>query len=139
MKLIKSFINYFTKITTGILLICCIAFKLSCEELCTTDTLWHIPLLGLITALISMIVLTDKECSRKESIIRLVVHCVLISASVLIMGAMVGWYEPSVLDCLVMLLYVAVVYGFSYGSHYISEKVSADEINKALEQRKNGK
>lgn len=139
MKHIKNLIGYFTKITTGIVLISCIAFKLSGAEKCSTDTLWQIPLLGFLTALISEIVLTDKECSRRESIIRFVLHFVLISATVLIMGALIGWYEPSVPACLVMLLYVALVTAFSYGTSYLSSKKSADELNKALERRKNGK
>ncbi len=139
MNLLSRFVSFFTKITTGILLICCLGFKASGVEQCTTDTLWQVPLLGLITSVISVVVLADKDCSRKEAIIRFVVHYVLISASVLVLGALFGWYKPSVLGCAVMLLYIAAVYGFSYGSNYISEKRSADELNKALDRRRNGK
>lgn len=139
MNLLRRFVSFFTKITTGILLICCLGYKASGVEQCTTDTLWQIPLLGLITSVISVVIITDKDCSRKEAIIRFAVHYVLISASVLVLGAWFGWYKPTFIGCFVMMLYIAAVYGFSYGTNYISEKRSADELNKALDRRRNGK
>ncbi|MGN1421934.1 MAG: DUF3021 family protein [Oscillospiraceae bacterium] len=139
MKLFKDIISYFTKITTGTLLICLVAIKLSGVDEWTTDILWHIPLLGLVTTIISVAALPDKDYTRREGIIRYSVHFVLLSAAVLIMGAAFGWYRPSLLNCAVMLLYVVAVYAFTYLTRYISSKRSADELNKALEQRKHGK
>lgn len=139
MKLLKDLVSYFTKITTGTLLICCVAVKISGVEEWTTDILWHIPLLGLVISLLTVILLTDKECSRLERTIRFVVHYILISAAVLTAGAWFGWYTPSVPGCLVMLLYVAAVYAFTYLTQYLSSKKSAEELNKALERRRNGK
>lgn len=139
MKCIESFVSYFTKITTGTILICLVAIKLSGVEEWTTDILWHIPLLGLVTTLITVVLLPDRDYSRSEGIIRFVVHFVLLSASVLIMGAAFGWYDPSVLSCIVMLLYIVAVYAFTYLSRYLSSRKAAEEINRALERRKNQK
>lgn len=139
MKLIKDFISYFTKITTGALLICCVAIKANNVEMWTTDILWHIPLLGLVTSLITMAAIPDRDFSKREGIIRYAVHFVLLSASVLTLAALFGWYTPSVSGCAVMELYVAAVYVFTYVTRYFSSKKSADELNEALERRRNGK
>lgn len=139
MNLLKSFISYFTKITTGTILICCIAMKMSGVEVWTTDVLWHIPLLGLVTSLITIAALPDRDYSKREGIIRYAVHFVLLSAAVLIMAAMFDWYTPSVFGCAVMELYIAAVYAFTYVTRYISSKRSADELNKALDRRRHGK
>lgn len=139
MKLLNSFISYFTKITTGTILICLVAIKASGVEIWTTDILWHIPLLGLVTSLITVAVLPDRDYNRSEGIVRYLVHFVLLSASVLIMGAMFGWYTPSWISCAVMELYIVLVYAFTYVTRYLSSKRSADELNKALDRRRNGK
>lgn len=139
MHLLKRFINWFTKITTGTLIIGTIAMKISGLEVCTVDTLWHILLVGIVTTIITMAVLPDKEYSLREGIIRYSVHFVLLSATVLTLGALFGWYTPTFLGCTVMVLYVALVYAFTYFANYLNGKRSADEINKALERRRNGK
>ena len=139
MNVIKRFINWFTKITTGTLLICAVAMEASGVGLWTSDVLWHILIVGAVTTILTMVVLPDKEYTRNEGIIRYAVHFVLLSAAVLIMGAIFDWYEPSPLGCSVMVLYVAAVYGFTYWAEYLRRKKSADEINKALERRRTRK
>lgn len=139
MHLLKRFINWFTRITTGTLIISTIAMKISGLEVCTVDILWQILLVGIVTTILTMAVLPDKEYSLREGIIRYSVHFVLLSATVLTLGALFGWYTPTFLGCTVMVLYVALVYAFTYFAHYLNCKRSADEINKALERRRNGK
>ncbi|MGN1120027.1 MAG: DUF3021 family protein [Oscillospiraceae bacterium] len=139
MRLLKDFIGYFTKITTGTLLICLVAVKAAGVEMWTTDILWHIPIVGLVTSLITIAVFTDKECSRRDTVLRYAIHFVLISATVLTLGALFDWYEPSFLGCLVMLLYILAVYGFACGVSYLSTRKSAEELNKALDRRRNRK
>ena len=139
MDLLKRFVNWFTKITTGTLIICTIAIKISGIEVCTTDILWQILVVGAVTTIITMAALPDKEFSRREGIIRYSVHFALLSATVLTLGALFGWYTPSFPGCAVMVLYVALVYAFTYFANYLNCKKSADEINKALEKRRNGK
>ena len=102
MNVLKELISYFTKITTGTLLICCVAIKMSGVEVWTTDVLWYIPLLGLVTSIISIVALPDRYYIRRECIIRYVVHFVLLSAAVLGFEAMFGWYTPSFFSCAVM-------------------------------------
>lgn len=139
MAWLKRFVNWFTKISTGTLIICTIAMKISGLETCPTDTLWQILLLGAITTMITMFVLPDREYALREGIVRYSVHFVLLSAVVLTLGASFGWYLPSFSGCAVMVLYVAIVYAFTYFTNYLNCKKSADEINKALERRRKGK
>lgn len=139
MSALKQFVNLFTKITTGTLLICAAAMEISGVEEWNANVLWYIAAVGLVTTLITMIILPDKEYSRREGIIRYAVHFVLLSAAVLTMGALFDWYTPSVPGCAVMVLYVAIVYGFTYWTNYLSSKKTVGEINKALDRRRNSK
>ncbi len=139
MNALKRFVNLFTNITTGTLLICAAAMEISGVEEWNADVLWHIASVGLVSTLITMIILPDKEYSRREGIIRYAAHFAALSAAVLTMGALFGWYTPSVPGCAVMVLYVAIVYGFTYWTNYLSSKKTAEELNKALDRRRNGK
>lgn len=139
MSLLKQFISWFTKITTGTLLICCAAIKASGVSEWTTDILWHIPLLGFVATIITIIIIGNKDYSRREGIIRYAIHFVFLTTAVLILGALFQWYKPSFFGCSIMTLYVAIVYAFTYLANYISSKKSADELNAALERRRNEK
>lgn len=139
MKQLRYFIDMFTKITTGTLLICALILTINGVEQWTSWVLWQIPAVGLITALITVIVLPDREFTRRENIIRNVIHFILITAAILACGYWFGWYDFSFTACLEMTFNVALVYAFTWITNWISCKRSADELNKALEKRRNQK
>ena len=60
----------------------------------------------------------------------------LVSAFILIAGAAFGWYVPTFLGCLCMMVSIGVVYAFSVVTTYIGSRRSADELNSALKERK---
>lgn len=136
MKQLQYFINMFTKITTGTLLICAVITTLNGIKVWETAVLWQIAAIGLATSAVTLIVLPDREFSRRENIIRYIVHYILISAIILAAGWKFGWYDATPVGCISMLISIAAVYGFTYLSNRISGKRSADELNKALERRR---
>ena len=139
MKQLQYFINMFTKITTGTLLICAVILTLNGIEMWTTRVLWHIILVGLVTSLITMLALPDKEYSKREGVIRYILHYVLITAAVLFFGNLFGWYNFTLPGCLIMCAAIAAVYGFTWLTTWLSRKRSADELNRALEKRREKK
>lgn len=136
MKQLQYFINMFTRITTGTLLICAVLLTLNDIEMWTTKVLWHIAIVGLVTSLITVMVLPDKDYSKREGIIRNILHYVLITAAVLFFGSLFGWYDITLPGCLLMCGAVAMVYGFTWVTTWFSRKRSADELNRALEKRR---
>lgn len=139
MKQLQHFINMFTKISTGTLIVCAFMLTISEVRVWTTAVLWHILIVGAISSVITMIVLPDREFSRREGLIRFIIHYVLISAEVMFFGWQFGWYVPNVPSCAAMLLCIFVVYLFTYVSTWISSKRTADEMNHALEKRRGKK
>lgn len=136
MKQLQYFISLFTKITTGTVIVCAVILKLLGVEQWTSDILWQIPLCGAATTLISMIVLPDRDFSRRVWVVRYCIHFVLVSACILAAGAAFGWYDPTPLGCLYMMGSIAVVYAFAVATTYLSSRHSAQELNSALEEHR---
>lgn len=136
MKYLQYFIGLFTKVTTGVTIVCAVILKILGVEMWTSDILWQILLCGAVTTLLSMALLPDRDFSRKEWVVRYCIHFVLISAFILTAGAAFGWYVPTFTGCLCMMASVGVVYAFSVVTTYIGSRCSADELNSALKERK---
>lgn len=139
MKQIQYFVSMFTKITTGTLLICAILITLNDVKIWTTMILWQILAIGLITSFVTIILLPEREFSPKESIIRYILHYIMITVIILIAGWWFNWYNITLLGFIFMIISVAAVYGFTALTNWLSCKHSADELNKILEQRRNNK
>lgn len=137
MKQIQYFISMFTKITTGTLLICAILITLNGIEIWTTMILWQILAVSLATSFITVILLPERELSKKESIIRYILHYIMITAIILLAGWLFDWYSITLLGFIFMIISVGAVYGFTALTTWLSCKHSADELNKILEQRRN--
>ncbi len=137
MKQIQYLISMFTKITTGTLLICAILITLNGIEIWTTMILWQILAVSLATSFITVILLPERELSKKESIIRYILHYIMITAIILLAGWLFDWYSITLLGFIFMIISVGAVYGFTALTTWLSCKHSADELNKILEQRRN--
>lgn len=136
MKYLQYFIGLFTKVTTGVTIVCAVILKILGVEMWTSDILWQILLCGAVTTLLSMALLPDRDFSRREWVVRYCIHFVLVSAFILTAGAAFGWYVPTFLGCLCMMVSIGVVYAFSVVTTYIGSRRSADELNSALKERK---
>lgn len=139
MKEIQYFVSMFTKITTGTLIICAVLITLNGIKILTTMILWQILVVGLATSFITVILLPEHEFSKRESIIRYTLHYIMITAIILLAGWLFDWYSITLLGFIFMIISVAIVYGFTVLTHWLSCKRSADELNKILEQRRNSK
>ena len=141
-KFIKDFIDSFTRITTGITLVCAVCMTLSDikEFNMYSSVLWQVLAAGAVTALITSVCLpctmAEREASKKEYLIRLSIHYVLINICILLMGYKFRWFEPNLPSCIMMAISVLAVYIFTAITTYVSDKKYSDEINAALKRFK---
>lgn len=91
-------------------------------------TLWEILLLGIVCTAVTELLPPDAEVSP----VRPVLHYVLITASVLVLGYLYGWYRLSISGILLMCLTVAAVYIFSTMLMYVHYKRTADRMTEGL-------
>lgn len=134
MKFLKSFVNFFATITTGILIVCAVNFFLSDSTEIPGDTLFQILISGLATALITAVFYYKEIKTHKQFLIILAAHYVLLCGIMIGLGVWFGWMDFNAAGIIMMLISVAVVYGLTILMNYIAAKKDADEINMMLEQ-----
>lgn len=134
MKFLKSFVSFFSTITTGILIVCAVNFLLSDSTEIPGDTLFQILLSGFATSLATVPFYYREITSRKKFLIIIAVHYVLLCGIMIGLGVWFGWMDFDLGGIIMMLVSVAVVYALTMLMNYIVAKKDADEINKMLEQ-----
>lgn len=132
MDIIKRFFNHFTTITTGTVIVCAINMIINNIDVWEADILWHILIVGASTGIITALSFTDRKISKIQSIVRYIIHYILINVCVLFLGYTFGWYSLSFKGCLLMIGSIFMVYVFVFIITYVNEKKVANEINKAL-------
>lgn len=140
---IKDFIDCFTRITTGITIVCALFLTLTegvehWEGL--KYILWQVLAAAAVTALWTVLCIpckmSEREVSKKEYFIRYAVHYFLINATIFIMGHEFGWFVLNLPSCIGMAISILMVYIFTAVSTYVSDKSYANEINDALKRFK---
>lgn len=130
---IKFVIMNFFIITVGVLFVISLANTFAGVEYYPAEFPWMIMLTGAITALPAFIYHVKKEISKKQLIIRFVIHFTVVGAIVLLLGYVWKWYESFEYAILVFIMYVFVYAIVSAYSYFIQYR-DAQSINKALEK-----
>ncbi|MBR1532726.1 MAG: DUF3021 domain-containing protein [Ruminococcus sp.] len=91
----------------------------------------HMLLIGATSALPSFLYYFKKEPTRKQFVIRVILHFCCIMAVVLGEGWLLGWYENAT-DMIYVAICVIVVYAAVWIITTIANKTAADGINTAL-------
>lgn len=94
----------------------------------------EILLMGLFTGIGTTLIINEDCASRKEDLIRRVIHCAYICIVVLVMGGFFDWYSPTPSGILLMLFSILAVYLFTFFTNYYQSKRLADKLNEKLEQ-----
>lgn len=134
MKFVKSFLGFFSVITTAILIVVTITVISGYESLSPYITL-QVLVSGAVTALVTAAVYSVDFRSRKHFIIMTVIHYALLCIVMGTLGVLFGWVNRSPAGIVLMCVYVAVVYVIVFGMTYILAKREADELNRALDER----
>lgn len=135
MKFIKEFMTFFVNITTGILIVCALNFAISDSAAIPRNTLWQILLAGGVTALLTTIVYRREISSTKQFLLLVAVHYTLLCVIMILFGVWFGWMSLNFAGILMMMVSVAVVYGFTFFCRYLLAKKEADYFNKALQDK----
>ena len=77
----------------------------------------------------------DETVSRRESLLRYIIHIIFLVAVVLIGGYFLGWYTLGIGGILIMVISIAFVYAFTFFMIYYNSKKTADEVNKKIKER----
>lgn len=134
MKFLKSFVRFFSTITTCILIVCAVNFFLSDSTEIPGDTLFRILLSGFATALVTAVFYYREIKTHKQFLIIIILHYVLLCGIMIGLGVWFGWMDFDLGGIIMMLVSVAVVYALTMLMNYIVAKKDADEINRMLEQ-----
>ena len=136
MRFIRSFIGYFTTITTTVLALVGITTAIEGYEHLSKYILFQILASGAATAFITTLILCREIRSRKQFLLLSALHYVLLCGAMIGFGVWFGWMERSFADIALMAFYVAVVYVIVFLTTYFLGKREADAINRALKERK---
>ena len=93
---------------------------------------WVMMLTGLLGSLPSLLFCFGKEPTKKQFFVRVIIHFFLIQAVILTEGRLLGWYS-TLPYMLIIAGMITMVYALVWVFSYLSEKNTAKNINKALE------
>ena len=136
MRFIRSFIGYFTTITTTVLTLVGITTAIEGYEHLSKYILFQILASGAATAFITTLIFCREIRSRKQFLLLSALHYVLLCGAMIGLGVWFGWLERNFADIALMAFYVAVVYVVVFLITYFTGKREADAINRALKERK---
>lgn len=134
MRFVKSFIEWFTTITTAILMVCALTIGLNGSGIPSTF-LRDILIAGVSTSLVTTIIFLHEYKEWKTFLVASLIHFVLLCAIMIFLGGQFGWMNPNVEGVVMMSVDVAVVYGIVLLFTYVLCKKEADELNQALRER----
>ena len=135
MNFIKRFLDFFTTITTCILMIVAISFVFSDYSCDAGVLLRNIIISGIVTALITAVIYGVEFRSKKQFVLLTLLHYLLLSIVMIILGINFGWIMATLKGAVQMMLDVAAVYAMVFAISYFIEKKETDKLNEALEKK----
>lgn len=134
MKKIRTFIECFVTVTTGIVVIAAFAYSSQPDAL-TSATMWQILFSAALCALSTTLFFPDEYPGKIRFWASIGLHFVSLCAIMIVCGRWFGWVGPTVLDAAVMVGYVMLVYAFTTGTTYLLEVKQAAAIDRQLQKK----
>lgn len=136
MRKIRFLIQTFSMVTT------CVVFAVAVftaginpSEIVDAEIFWQIPLVSALCTLTSLIYPWDREMSKREVIVKTVIHYVLVNVVVLSSGAFFNWYDPSHFrNVCAMVLVIALIFGVVSIISWRKSAADAARMNERLEK-----
>lgn len=129
-------LNKFYEITAWSLLASVVMTLISKSDMIPASLLWQIPLLSFLGALSSLIYPWDRSMTRKEFVIRIAIHYLIMNGIVLGGGSLFGWFdihEP--LQVAMMALSVAIIFFIISLYSWTKGNREAQKLNQCLKKR----
>ena len=129
-------LNKFYEITAWSLLASVVMTLISKSDMIPSSLLWQIPLLSFLGALSSLIYPWDRSMTRKEFVIRIAIHYLIMNGIILGGGGFFGWFdihEP--LQVAMMALSVAIIFFIISLYSWTKGNREAQKMNQRLKKR----
>ena len=129
-------LNKFYEITAWSLLASVVMTLISKSDMIPSSLLWQIPLLSFLGALPSLIYPWDRSMTRKEFVIRIAIHYLIMNGIILGGGGFFGWFdihEP--LQVAMMALSVAIIFFIISLYSWTKGNREAQKLNQRLKKR----
>ena len=129
-------LNKFYEITAWSLLASVVMTLISKSDMIPASLLWQIPLLSFLGALSSLIYPWNRSMTRKEFVIRIAIHYLIMNGIVLGGGSLFGWFdihEP--LQVAMMALSVAIIFFIISLYSWTKGNREAQKLNQRLKKR----
>ena len=129
-------LNKFYEITAWSLLASVVMTLISKSDMIPSSLLWQIPLLSFLGALSSLIYPWDRSMTRKEFVILIAIHYLIMNGIILGGGGFFGWFdihEP--LQVAMMALSVAIIFFIISLYSWTKGNREAQKLNQRLKKR----
>ncbi len=129
-------LNKFYEITAWSLLASVVMTLISKSDMIPSSLLWQIPVLSFLGALSSLIYPWDRSMTRKEFVIRIAIHYLIMNGIILGGGGFFGWFdihEP--LQVAMMALSVAIIFFIISLYSWTKGNREAQKLNQRLKKR----
>ncbi len=130
---IKLVVTHFFIITVSVMFVISVSNSVAGVKYYSSDFPWQIIITGIITALPTFLFYSNKEPTKKQYIVRFIIHFILIETIVMIEGWILNWYS-TFLNGLIIFGMVVFVYAVVLAYTYFVSSNTAKSINKALEK-----
>lgn len=127
---------------TFVLVMTCVVFAVAvfCTIIDPTEkidamTLWHIPLVSMLTSLETLIYPWNRRMGRVECAVRIFAHYLMIVAVVLLSGWMLEWYDISSAKSVnIMILTVTIIFAIVSAVSWSASAKTAKLMNEKLQE-----
>lgn len=129
-------LNKFYEITAWSLLASVVMTLISKSDMIPSSLLWQIPLLSFLGAVSCLIYPWDRSMTRKEFVIRIAIHYLIMNGIILGGGGFFGWFdihEP--LQVAMMALSVAIIFFIISLYSWTKGNREAQKLNQRLKKR----
>lgn len=132
-KMIISFFVIVTGVVFSMYIFCLVFYP---ETRFSLTDIGRILVMGVVGDLPFLIFLSGRELNRKQTVVRIIIHALVLSVSLLFLAIWWDWISPNSITQIafflltVMLVYAAVLFISSYRDRKLTEK-----LNKRLKER----
>lgn len=138
MRKIRTFIECFLAVTTGIVLIGAFVYSSQPDAL-TPNTLWQILLSASLCALATTLFFPDEYPGKLRFWLCVGLHFVSLCVIMILCGRWFGWVGPRMQDAITMVIYVVLVYAFTAGITCFLEIRQAADMDRQLQEKYHSK
>lgn len=136
MRRIRFLMQIFTMVMTGVVFaVAVFTMVINPTDTVETKLFWQMPLVSALCTLVSLIYPWDREMSKREVIVKTLIHYVLVNVIVLGGGALFYWYDPSQLRNIVSMVFtVALIFAVVSVISWRKSAADAARMNEKLKE-----